>query len=48
MRAALSVAVSLMLLAGHAAAAPRPDYVGTTEPFASDAVYFVVDRKSVV
>ncbi|KAG0737832.1 hypothetical protein G6F24_017799 [Rhizopus arrhizus] len=41
MRGALSVAVSLVLLAGHAAAAPRPDYAGTTEPCASDAVYFV-------
>ena len=47
MRGALSVAVSLVLLAGQAAAAPRPDYVGTTEPFASDAVYFVVTDRFV-
>lgn len=47
MRGVLSVAVSLVLLAGHAAAAPRPDYVGTTEPFASDAVYFVVTDRFV-
>lgn len=47
MRGALSVAVSLVLFAGHASAAPRPAYVGTTEPFASDAVYFVVTDRFV-
>ncbi len=47
MRGALSVAVSLVLFTGHAAAAPRPAYVGTTEPFASDAVYFVVTDRFV-
>jgi glycosidase len=46
MRGALSVAVSLMLLAGHGGRA-APDYVGTTEPFASDAVYFVVTDRFV-
>lgn len=42
----LSVAVSLVLFAGSAIAS-RPDYVGTTEPFASDAVYFVVTDRFV-
>jgi len=46
MRTVLSVAVSL-LVAASAAAAPLPDYVGTTEPFASDAVYFVVTDRFV-
>lgn len=45
--ARLAAALSLVLLAGAAAAAPRPDYVGTTEPFASDAVYFVVTDRFV-
>ena len=47
MRVRLSVAVSFALLAGCAAASPRPQYVGTTEPFASDAVYFVVTDRFV-
>ncbi|MDY0955343.1 alpha-amylase family glycosyl hydrolase [Stenotrophomonas rhizophila] len=47
MRGALSVAVLLVLSAGQAVAAPRPDYIGTTEPFASDAVYFVVTDRFV-
>ncbi|MBN8801405.1 MAG: cyclomaltodextrin glucanotransferase, partial [Stenotrophomonas acidaminiphila] len=45
--ARLAAALSLVLLAGAAAAASRPDYVGTTEPFASDAVYFVVTDRFV-
>ena len=47
MRVRLSVAVALSLFAGHGLAAPRPEYVGTTEPFASDAVYFVVTDRFV-
>ena len=47
MRVALSIAVGFALFAGQALAAPRPDYVGTTEPFASDAVYFVVTDRFV-
>jgi len=47
MRGALSVAVLLVLSAGQAMAGPRPDYIGTTEPFASDAVYFVVTDRFV-
>ncbi len=47
MRLRLSMAVSLALLAGSAVAGTRPDYVGTTEPFASDAVYFVVTDRFV-
>ena len=45
--ARLAAALSLVLLAGAAAAASRPAYVGTTEPFASDAVYFVVTDRFV-
>ncbi|SBV35567.1 putative cyclomaltodextrin glucanotransferase [uncultured Stenotrophomonas sp.] len=45
--AGLASALSLALLAGCAAAGTRPDYVGTTEPFASDAVYFVVTDRFV-
>ena len=47
MRVRLSVAVGFALFAGQALAAPRPEYVGTTEPFASDAVYFVVTDRFV-
>lgn len=47
MRAALSIAVFLSLATGAAAATSRPEYVGTTEPFASDAVYFVVTDRFV-
>jgi len=47
MRVALSVAVGFALFAGQALAVQRPDYVGTTEPFASDAVYFVVTDRFV-
>ncbi|MEG2804019.1 alpha-amylase family glycosyl hydrolase [Stenotrophomonas sp.] len=47
MRGAVSVAVCLALSAGHAGAAPGADYVGTTEPFASEAVYFVVTDRFV-
>jgi glycosidase len=46
MRMRLSVAVSLALAAAPVLAA-RPDYVGTSEPFASDAVYFVVTDRFV-
>ncbi len=46
MRSCLSVAVSLALVAGPAMAS-RPDYIGTTEPFASDAMYFVVTDRFV-
>lgn len=45
--AKLSLGVSLALIATAAQAAPRPDYVGTLEPFASDAVYFVVTDRFV-
>ncbi|MCG8276315.1 alpha-amylase family glycosyl hydrolase [Stenotrophomonas sp. NLF4-10] len=45
--AGLASALSLALLAGCAVAGTRPDYVGTTEPFASDAVYFVVTDRFV-
>jgi cyclomaltodextrin glucanotransferase len=34
-------------MTGAAVAGDRPDYVGTTEPFASDAVYFVVTDRFV-
>ncbi|MGB3394600.1 MAG: alpha-amylase family glycosyl hydrolase [Stenotrophomonas sp.] len=44
--AGLASALSLAMLAAPASAA-RPDYVGTTEPFASDAVYFVVTDRFV-
>ena len=47
MRMRFSIAVSLALLAGGAVAGQRPDYVGTTEPFASDAVYFLVTDRFV-
>ena len=52
MRVRLSVAVALSLLVGDASAGAvpgmsRPEYVGTTEPFASDAVYFVVTDRFV-
>ncbi len=47
MRVALSIAVGFALFAGQALAVQRPDYVGTTEPFASDAVYFVVTDRFV-
>ncbi|MFN4160932.1 MAG: alpha-amylase family glycosyl hydrolase [Stenotrophomonas sp.] len=43
----LSLGLSVALLSGLAIAAPRPEYVGTTEPFASDAVYFVVTDRFV-
>ncbi|WP_210131740.1 alpha-amylase family glycosyl hydrolase [Stenotrophomonas rhizophila] len=46
-RSRLSLGLSFALLAGHAVAAPRPEYVGTLEPFASDAVYFVVTDRFV-
>jgi len=46
MVASLAPALSLALLAGPALAAP-PDYIGTTEPFAGDAVYFVVTDRYV-
>jgi len=45
--AGLSCAIALVLAGTASAAAPRPDYVGTTEPFASDAVYFVVTDRFV-
>ena len=45
--AGLAPALSLVLLAGCAVAGTRPDYVGTSEPFASDAVYFVVTDRFV-
>ena len=41
------MAAGLGLLAGAAGAADRPEYVGTTEPFAADAVYFVVTDRFV-
>ncbi|WP_449467387.1 alpha-amylase family glycosyl hydrolase [Stenotrophomonas humi] len=47
MRMRLSVAVSLVLFSSAAMAGNRPDYIGTTEPFASDAVYFVVTDRFV-
>ncbi len=47
MRLVLSLAVAASLSPGLASAAPRPDYIGTTEPFASDAVYFVVTDRFV-
>ena len=47
MRAVLPVAVCVALFSGQALATPRPAYVGTTEPFASDAVYFVVTDRFV-
>ena len=43
----LSLGLSLALLATAVQAASRPDYVGTLEPFASDAVYFVVTDRFV-
>jgi cyclomaltodextrin glucanotransferase len=43
----LSLAVSLALLGGMAYAGERPEYIGTSEPFASDAVYFVVTDRFV-
>lgn len=39
--------LSVVLSIAPATAAPRPDYVGTREPFASDAVYFVVTDRFV-
>ncbi|WP_303749233.1 alpha-amylase family glycosyl hydrolase [Stenotrophomonas pigmentata] len=47
MRSRLAAAVGLALVAGSALADNRPDYIGTTEPFASDAVYFVVTDRFV-
>src|SRR5690606_28768073 len=47
MRMRLSVAGSLVLFSNAAMAGNRPDYIGTTEPFASDAVYFVVTDRFV-
>ena len=44
--AGLASALSLALPAAAATAA-APDYIGTTEPFASDAVYFVVTDRFV-
>jgi len=43
----LSLALSFALSATPALAAERPDYVGTREPFASQAVYFVVTDRFV-
>lgn len=43
----LSLALSFALSAGPALAIERPDYVGTREPFASQAVYFVVTDRFV-
>ena len=47
MRSRLAAAVGLAVVAGSALAGNRPDYIGTTEPFASDAVYFVVTDRFV-
>ncbi len=47
MRACLAVSVSFALLATPALAAERAEYIGTREPFASDAVYFVVTDRFV-
>lgn len=47
-RSTLFLGTSLALLAGAShAATPAPDYYGTLEPFASDAVYFVVTDRFV-
>lgn len=43
----LSLALSFALSASPALAVGRPDYVGTREPFASQAVYFVVTDRFV-
>ncbi len=43
----LSLGLSFALLSAQAVAAPRPEYVGTSEPFASEAVYFVVTDRFV-
>lgn len=43
----LSLALSFALSASPALAIERPDYVGTREPFASQAVYFVVTDRFV-
>lgn len=43
----LSLALSFVLSASPALAVERPDYVGTREPFASQAVYFVVTDRFV-
>ena len=43
----LSLTLSFALLASPALAVERPDYVGTREPFASQAVYFVVTDRFV-
>jgi len=43
----LSLGLSFALLSAQAGAAPRPEYVGTHEPFASQAVYFVVTDRFV-
>jgi glycosidase len=43
----LSLALSFALSATPALAVDRPDYVGTREPFASQAVYFVVTDRFV-
>lgn len=43
----LSLALSFALSASPALAVERPDYVGTREPFASQAVYFVVTDRFV-
>lgn len=47
MRVHPCVAASLALLVAPAWAGERPDYIGTTEPFASEAVYFVVTDRFV-
>jgi glycosidase len=43
----LSLALSFALSASPALAVERPDYIGTREPFASQAVYFVVTDRFV-
>lgn len=43
----LSLGLSFALLSAQAGAVPRPEYVGTHEPFASQAVYFVVTDRFV-
>ncbi len=43
----LSLALSFALSSSPALAVERPDYVGTREPFASQAVYFVVTDRFV-
>ena len=47
-RSTLFLGTCLAVLAGGAhAARPAPDYYGTLEPFARDAVYFVVTDRFV-